>query len=86
MRSAEEREAVDLNLSYGRANRHVGQLIELGILDAVDPNAYNRPSTRPAFSPSRKCAPGEPTGPARFSRLTHGFDELTLAHSGSHSA
>jgi Fic family protein len=32
----------DLNLSYGRANKLVGQLVELGILQAVDPNAYNR--------------------------------------------
>jgi Fic family protein len=32
----------DLNLSYGRANKLVGQLVELGILAAVDPNAYNR--------------------------------------------
>jgi Fic family protein len=32
----------DLNLSYGRANKLVGQLVELGILRAVDPNAYNR--------------------------------------------
>ncbi len=32
----------DLNLSYGRANRLVGQLVDLGILRAVDPNAYNR--------------------------------------------
>jgi Fic family protein len=32
----------DLNLSYGRANGLVGQLVELGILRAVDPDAYNR--------------------------------------------
>lgn len=32
----------ELGLSYGRANRLVGQLVELGLLSAVDPNAYNR--------------------------------------------
>jgi Fic family protein len=32
----------DLNLSYGGANKLVGQLVELGVLQAVDPNAYNR--------------------------------------------
>lgn len=32
----------DLALSYGRANKLVGQLVELGILRAVDPNAYTR--------------------------------------------
>ena len=32
----------DLSLSYGRANRLVGQLVEIGVLRAVDPDAYNR--------------------------------------------
>ena len=32
----------DLGISYGRANKLVGQLVELGILDVVDPNAYKR--------------------------------------------
>ena len=32
----------DLNISYGRANKLVGQLVELGILDVVDENAYKR--------------------------------------------
>lgn len=31
-----------LNISYGRANTLVGQLVGLGILDVVDPNAYKR--------------------------------------------
>jgi Fic family protein len=31
-----------LNLSYGRANKLVGQLVDLGILDVVDPGAYKR--------------------------------------------
>jgi Fic family protein len=32
----------ELALSYGRANRLVGQLVDLGLLRAVDPDAYNR--------------------------------------------
>lgn len=32
----------ELGLSYGRANKLVGQLVELGVLRAVDPDAYNR--------------------------------------------
>ncbi|MFC7405723.1 Fic family protein [Georgenia alba] len=32
----------DLNLSYGRANRLVSQLTEIGILEVLDPNAYKR--------------------------------------------
>lgn len=32
----------DLGLSYGRANKLVGQLCELGILDVVDADAYKR--------------------------------------------
>lgn len=32
----------ELSLSYGKASKLVGQLVELGILAAVDPNAYNR--------------------------------------------
>ena len=32
----------DLSLSYGRANRLVGQLVEIGVLRSVDPDAYNR--------------------------------------------
>lgn len=32
----------ELGLSYGRANRLVGQLVDLGILRSVDPDAYNR--------------------------------------------
>lgn len=32
----------ELGLSYGRANRLVGQLVDLGILRAVDPEAYSR--------------------------------------------
>jgi Fic family protein len=32
----------DLNISYGRANKLVGQLVDLGILDVVDSNAYKR--------------------------------------------
>jgi len=32
----------DLSLSYGRANRLVGQLVDIGVLRAVDPGAYNR--------------------------------------------
>lgn len=32
----------DLALSYGRANKLVGQLVELGVLRAVDPHAYTR--------------------------------------------
>ncbi|MGL5442309.1 MAG: Fic family protein, partial [[Mycobacterium] stephanolepidis] len=31
-----------LGLSYGRANKLIGQLIELGVLDVVDPDAYKR--------------------------------------------
>lgn len=38
----------ELALSYGRANRLVGQLVDLGVLRAVDPDAYNRRF----FSPS----------------------------------
>ena len=32
----------DLGISYGRANKLVGQLVGLGILDVVEPNAYKR--------------------------------------------
>jgi Fic family protein len=32
----------DISLSYGRANKLVGQLVDLGILDSVDGNNYNR--------------------------------------------
>ncbi len=32
----------DLGISYGRANKLVGQLCELGVLDVVDPEAYKR--------------------------------------------
>jgi len=32
----------DLGISYGRANKLVGQLVELGILDVLDPDAYKR--------------------------------------------
>ncbi|NYG54725.1 Fic/DOC family N-terminal domain-containing protein [Nocardioides perillae] len=32
----------DLGLSYGRANAVVAQLVELGVLECLDPNAYNR--------------------------------------------
>lgn len=32
----------DLGLSYGRANKLVGQLVDLGVLAAVDPDAYKR--------------------------------------------
>jgi Fic family protein len=32
----------ELGISYGRANKLVGQLVELGILGVVDPNAYKR--------------------------------------------
>ena len=32
----------ELSLSYGRANRLVGQLVEIGVLQSVDPDAYNR--------------------------------------------
>ncbi|WP_244286268.1 Fic family protein [Cellulosimicrobium cellulans] len=32
----------ELGVSYGRANKLVGQLVELGILDVVDPDAYKR--------------------------------------------
>lgn len=32
----------DLSISYGRANKLVGQLVGLGILDVVDPSAYKR--------------------------------------------
>lgn len=32
----------DLGLSYGRANRLVGQLVDLDILDVIDPDAYKR--------------------------------------------
>ncbi|HWI32182.1 MAG TPA: Fic family protein, partial [Microbacterium sp.] len=38
----------ELALSYGRANRLVGQLVDLGVLQAVDPDAY----TRRFFAPS----------------------------------
>lgn len=31
-----------LHLSYARANKLVGQLVELGVLDVVDPGAYKR--------------------------------------------
>ena len=31
-----------LGISYGRANKLVGQLVDLGILDVVDPSAYKR--------------------------------------------
>lgn len=31
-----------LNVSYGRANALIGQLMELGVLDVVDENAYKR--------------------------------------------
>lgn len=31
-----------LNVSYGRANKLVGQLVDLGILDVVNPSAYKR--------------------------------------------
>ena len=33
---------VDLGVSYGRANKLVGQLVDLGVLDVVDPAAYKR--------------------------------------------
>lgn len=32
----------DLGVSYGRANKLVGQLVELGVLDVVDADAYKR--------------------------------------------
>lgn len=32
----------DLGLSYGRANKLVGQLGDLGVLSVLDPNAYKR--------------------------------------------
>lgn len=32
----------DLGISYGRANKLVSQLCELGVLDVVDPHAYKR--------------------------------------------
>ena len=32
----------DLGISYGRANKLVGQLVELGILDVLDADAYKR--------------------------------------------
>lgn len=32
----------DLGISYGRANKLVGQLVDLEILDVVEPNAYKR--------------------------------------------
>lgn len=32
----------DLGISYGRANKLVGQLVDLGVLDVVDPRAYKR--------------------------------------------
>lgn len=32
----------ELGVSYGRANKLVGQLMELGVLDVVDANAYKR--------------------------------------------
>lgn len=31
-----------LGVSYARANELVGQLVDIGVLDVVDPNAYNR--------------------------------------------
>lgn len=36
------RVAAELELSYGRANKLVGQLVDLGVLAAVDPGAYKR--------------------------------------------
>lgn len=33
---------VELGLSYTRANKLVGQLVEIGVLDVVDPKAYKR--------------------------------------------
>lgn len=33
---------IELDLSYGRANKLVNQLVELGILRALDPDAYKR--------------------------------------------
>ncbi len=32
----------ELSLSYGRANKLVGQLVELGVLSVVDPRSYKR--------------------------------------------
>lgn len=32
----------ELGVSYGRANKLVGQLVDLGVLDVVDPHAYKR--------------------------------------------
>lgn len=32
----------DLNISYGRANKLVGQLVDLGILRSMNPHGYNR--------------------------------------------
>lgn len=32
----------ELGISYGRANKLVGQLVELDILGVIDPNAYKR--------------------------------------------
>lgn len=32
----------ELGVSYGRANKLVGQLVDLGVLDVVDPGAYKR--------------------------------------------
>lgn len=34
--------AQELRLSYGRANKIVGQLVDLGVLKVVDPDAYRR--------------------------------------------
>ena len=32
----------ELSLSYGRANKLVAQLVELGVLSVVDPRSYKR--------------------------------------------
>ncbi|MEI8080655.1 MAG: helix-turn-helix domain-containing protein [Actinomycetes bacterium] len=41
----------ELGVSYGRANKLVGQLVELGVLDVVDANAYKRRFLLPGSLP-----------------------------------
>lgn len=33
---------LDLGISYGRANKLISQLVDLGVLDVLDPKAYKR--------------------------------------------
>lgn len=50
----------DLGVSYGRANKLVGQLVDLGVLDAVDPEAYKRRFYAPRVLRTLMSSQGQP--------------------------